>query len=442
MNVQSNQVLTCQPKPCVPAGKQSQSGTPFCEILQGAENICQTYSGQTEDTKPEKGVFSLLDVFYPDIADIEICEDELLEMMAVAMVQPVPIIIPEIVRQDAGATETVEITGVSQATEGLSFAQAMAQTPETRSEIQPQTGQTQQVEGSAQPVLDATGQQGDKPVLTARVVTDEATVADDVTMPDQSGAAPEVRPGTEGQQRFDNMVKDAADRLQAMQPVAEENEARPVVEEDEAQPVEVKASEPKMPLTSERTRETDIRRSEETIQNLMTAPSEKPTQTQEIKAPQPVQQTQAAEAPTPANQVEAKITEEIGTGRTEFEMQLNPQELGKVSVRMILENGRLAIQLEAATQAAMQSLRRESEVLLASLRIQGVQVENITVVQEAQPPSGDMQSPFGMQTGHSHQENTEPRPQSKAGETAARPGDAETMQAHPTAPDRLLDTAV
>ena len=87
-----------------------------------------------------------------------------------------------------------------------------------------------------------------------------------------------------------------------------------------------------------------------------------------------------ARVPEQAEQIRTQIIENLETQKMEFQMQLHPQELGKVDVRMILEGGKLVVQITAANAHSAEILTRQTDSLIASLRTGSLTVESVTVV--------------------------------------------------------------
>jgi flagellar hook-length control protein FliK len=107
-----------------------------------------------------------------------------------------------------------------------------------------------------------------------------------------------------------------------------------------------------------------------------------------VPQPQAAQQTQQTYQPTQAQQVEARIIENIQDPstpmRSEFEMTLTPQELGRVSVKMVLENGRLAVEIVTVSGRAEEVLRAQIQALTASLRSTMPDLHTISIVTSTQ----------------------------------------------------------
>lgn len=79
--------------------------------------------------------------------------------------------------------------------------------------------------------------------------------------------------------------------------------------------------------------------------------------------------------------ISAKITA-LGNGETEFEMTLAPESLGKISIRLVTENGRVSVAITAERKETGELLQNRAEHLAQNLRQNGVELEKYTVYQE------------------------------------------------------------
>ncbi len=107
-----------------------------------------------------------------------------------------------------------------------------------------------------------------------------------------------------------------------------------------------------------------------------------------------VQQTEVREIPNEPAQVreippERQITEEIlsktetlSGGRTEFTMELNPESLGKITVRLVSTQGRVEVSISAENESTRQLLQSRGENIETALRENGVELERYQVVSE------------------------------------------------------------
>lgn len=180
------------------------------------------------------------------------------------------------------------------------------------------------------------------------------------------------------------------------------------------------------------------------------------------KAPEPVRmeapRTQEAQPQRPQDgtdqmeQVHQKLVdhlEQLDKGRSEFVMQLQPEELGKVSVKLVLESGRLAVEIAAASPKAAELLNRQAENLMQSMRLQSIEVDTVHVVTESETASGQMHGAFNMMNGQA-QNGGEQGGEASFGRSGGQTGHGESQPETETtgqttraaAPETLLDYAV
>ncbi len=229
--------------------------------------------------------------------------------------------------------------------------------------------------------------------------------------------------------RFDSLIAKAsrelpAPKARAEQPKDPEPEKVPTLSKGEGK-AEVKA-EPKEKSQEPKAQETE------------TAPKELPTV--QIRGMETAQIPKPIAAPVPTQQVEAQVLQHLEQGKTEFRMQLAPKELGQVDVRMLLEDGKLTVQILTATSKAAQELQRSGESLAASLRMAGAQLEAVQIVHRPEEPSQQMGGAFNMENGQ------HPGGESQHGQSPRQQGqgtqwEEETYRA-PETPSRLLDQAI
>lgn len=103
-------------------------------------------------------------------------------------------------------------------------------------------------------------------------------------------------------------------------------------------------------------------------------------------------------------------------GKSEFTMKLSPETLGEITVRMIMESGKLSVTITAQNQATQQLLAAKSDVLADSLKAQSIDLSSFEVVQQTsastsyasssyQWDDGSRQQGFGWQNGANAQQN-------------------------------------
>lgn len=124
------------------------------------------------------------------------------------------------------------------------------------------------------------------------------------------------------------------------------------------------------------------------VQNLVNATQ----QNAEELSPQMDKITQMKEI---VNQIVDKIKVVIKPEATSMEIQLNPENLGKVNLSVVSKNGQLTAHFTTETQAAKEALESQLQTLKETLNNQGLKVEsvevnvsNFTFSQSNQPESG------------------------------------------------------
>lgn len=111
------------------------------------------------------------------------------------------------------------------------------------------------------------------------------------------------------------------------------------------------------------------------------------------------------EIPLPEQQLADEILskpEAVNGGRTEFTMELNPESLGKITVRLVSTEGRVEVNITAENDATRQLLEARADNIGAALRSNGVELERYQVVsgqEEAQlmqeSYDGSSKNPYG-----------------------------------------------
>ena len=98
----------------------------------------------------------------------------------------------------------------------------------------------------------------------------------------------------------------------------------------------------------------------------------------------PDEPAQVREIP-PERQISEEIlskTETLSGGRTEFTMELNPESLGKITVRLVSTQGRVEVSISAENESTRQLLQSRGENIETALRENGVELERYQVVSE------------------------------------------------------------
>lgn len=95
------------------------------------------------------------------------------------------------------------------------------------------------------------------------------------------------------------------------------------------------------------------------------------------------QASQSAEASEPYSQIRDEILAKLEQkGPTEFKMQLKPEELGQIDIKLKLSEGRLIIDIMAANAKTQALLTGQVDKLIAVMGLQNVLVESVQVNQQ------------------------------------------------------------
>ena len=123
------------------------------------------------------------------------------------------------------------------------------------------------------------------------------------------------------------------------------------------------------------------------------------------------------EAPLPEQQIVDEILtkpEVFEGGRTEFTMELNPENLGKITVRLVSTEGRVEVNIAAENDSTRQLLESRAENIGTALRNNGVELERYQVVsgqEEAmlmqESYDGSSRNPYGRNDEEQPQEDSE-----------------------------------
>ena len=124
------------------------------------------------------------------------------------------------------------------------------------------------------------------------------------------------------------------------------------------------------------------------------------------------------EAPLPEQQLVDEILtkpEVIEGGRTEFTMELNPESLGKITVRLVSTEGRVEVNISAENDATRQLLENRAENIGTALRNNGVELERYQVV-SGQEEAMLMQESYDGSSRNPSGRNDEEQPQEEGDE--------------------------
>ncbi len=131
---------------------------------------------------------------------------------------------------------------------------------------------------------------------------------------------------------------------------------------------------------------------------------------------EPVIPETAAAAPPEvqtADEILARM-ENLKNGETEFTMVLNPESLGRITVKLVTSGERVAVQITAENPETGKLLEARTENLTAVLRENGVELERYQVVSEGENTElmqdsyeGSSKNPYGRQEEQQNDENDE-----------------------------------
>ena len=144
------------------------------------------------------------------------------------------------------------------------------------------------------------------------------------------------------------------------------------------------------PLPAKTDQQIEQRQAEQTEQPILA--HQQPTSQPQIQGsaqPQQVQEFEGRMAQLrDLNQISDQVIRNVKLENTEFRMTLNPQELGIIDIRMSWENSRMVMNIIAFSEQTAALLTRNTEGLINSLRVMGIDTQNITVV-AATPESSE-----------------------------------------------------
>lgn len=110
--------------------------------------------------------------------------------------------------------------------------------------------------------------------------------------------------------------------------------------------------------------------------------------TSEVAEPSPL--NQPVEASEPYNQIKEEILSKLEQkGSTEFRMQLEPEDLGQIDIKLKLSEGKLVIDILAANSKTQALLTNQVDKLIASMGLQNVLVESVQVSQQMNSQTQD-----------------------------------------------------
>ncbi len=105
---------------------------------------------------------------------------------------------------------------------------------------------------------------------------------------------------------------------------------------------------------------------------------------------------QSVEKAEPYRQIGDEILSKLEQkGTTEFKMQLQPEDLGQIDIKLKLNNGKLMIDILAASSKTQALLTSQVDKLISSMGLQHVQVESVQVNQQMNSQSQNNQQNQG-----------------------------------------------
>ena len=293
--------------------------------------------------------------------------------------------------------------------------------------------------------------QAEPPAQTAKQANSPiVTVIKAQAMPVEAEPAPSYRPVNvqpERQEKFDQMVTRAAQKLLQTQSAANSTETGAAEQPQEllAEPVTAKAA--AKPRETEDAGNIPLKAERETVKetkNGETQYSFFDAEPQRVLEPFTVRQEPSfrpLSTPPPAEQIQVRLLESLEAEKMEFRMQLQPEELGKISVKMVLEGGRLTVEVVTANAKAAQALAKQTDGLMATLKATGMQVESVQVTAQADV-SGHMENAFNMSAFQNGAGRHSQEAHNGAAVTRQKQDDAPITIQSDTAPQQLLNYAV
>lgn len=204
----------------------------------------------------------------------------------------------------------------------------------------------------------------------------------------------------------------------------------------------------KAPVTEQRQQQ-EISKPDETLMGM--AQQKQPEAIQEtvrseqVQQPQQPQQPQAVEQ---ADQIKAQLVKNLETQRTEFQMQLHPEELGKINVKMILEAGKLTVEIVAANPKSAEMLSRQADALAMSLKAGNIESTTVNVVAAPENASSQMNGQFDLNNFQNRFRNQDHTTNKQKGTNPANDSDeqggvgGQLNSNIPKAPQRILNYSV
>lgn len=119
-----------------------------------------------------------------------------------------------------------------------------------------------------------------------------------------------------------------------------------------------------------------------------------------VQVKEPLQSAETAKSEL-YNQVAKAVTANLqGKGPMEFKLQLQPQDMGLIDIKLSLEGGKLTIDILAANAKTHALLAGQTDKLIQGLGLQNVQVENVQVGRDAADMGSQGQHQSGTGSGN------------------------------------------
>jgi len=284
---------------------------------------------------------------------------------------------PENLLPSSGGQETGAAEG-SQADEGTSEFIARMQTAETGAI----PGKTQDQ------ILEAVGAYIDAAADTeGRGTGSQVQGAEDCPAPEQSPATRQGEvPGNAGAQAG----AESAGTDAAAQPVIGGNAERSAGETEGS----AEEAESAQTMTAKRSaqRQTSVSDGAEDTQNVSAAradmgAAEKASETMPEAAPEAKQAVETQNAKENVLRIVDSVSTQSEKGRYEFEVNLKPDFLGKVRIKLTMENGSIRMLIKTDDQSVRGMLSDQTTALQSALKEKGVLLSNVDVTYESQTPT-------------------------------------------------------
>lgn len=315
------------------------------------------------------------------------------------------------------AKATLEVNQVKSTVAEVIRIQAEALNEGTEAVAEPEA-ELQKVQASMQPKdfeLGFAEQTG-----TPRQVANNGLVQEAVSQtakPKQTiQAEPKADAAQSGNQQADTMEPKQMQRevMQSINEPMPKQEVSPVMQQSQGQTEAAENASFTNVLTANRPEaQTEKTEQRETPVNSEVAPLNAGADfAQSIQETGKTTQTTETARTLPYQQVKSEIEQAVSNGKDEFTMTLNPESLGKISVKLVRNAGKLTVSIIAANPQTQHLLLGQAESLAKSLGMSNIQVDGVQV--QTQSSSQDQDAPVQQTTNQSFNSNVD------AGQSEAR----------------------